>query len=291
MAIYVSSGAFRVRTVPGVLEAATRLGVTHLELSSGLDPIADIEAVMPALLASGLDLLVHNYFPAPVVPFVLNLAALDEATLEHSRRHVRECLRLTGRLGGGYYSVHGGFALALKPELLGRPEAQAELARSQGMPDREAAFAVFVESLRLLCAEAKTIGKQILVENNVIAPKHLAIHPHNPLLICEAGEIERLFAAVAADNLGLLVDVAHARVSATALGFDPADFLRRLAPLTRAYHLSDNDGREDSNLPITESAWFWPHLAKGRDIVIEVYRLDDDAIRSQWALAHRILKP
>lgn len=294
MAIYVSSGAFRVRTLPEVVAAARHLGITHLELSSGLDPVPDIKSVLPLLLDSGLDLVVHNYFPAPPVPFVLNLAALDVETLERSRRHVRECLSLTARLGGRYYSVHGGFALALRPELLGRPEAQAELARSQGLPDREAAFSVFVDSLTLLCAEAKALGLEILVENNVISPRHLAIHPQNPLLVADADEIERMIAVVAADNLGLLVDVGHAHVSATALGFDASAFVQRLAPFTRAYHLSDNDGSEDNNRPFSATSWFWPvltGLAETRDVVIEVYRLDDDTLRSQYALAHRMLQP
>jgi sugar phosphate isomerase/epimerase len=91
----------------------------------------------------------------------------------------------------------------------------------------------------------------------------------------------------------MLVDVAHARVSGTSLGFDPADFLRRVLPATNCVHLSDNNGEEDQNLPFAEESWFWPLLrphADRLDFVIEVYKLPPDVIRSQLALARAMLK-
>ncbi len=46
----------------------------------------------------------------------------------------------------------------------------------------------------------------------------------------------------------------HARVSATALDFDPIEFMERIKPFTEALHLSENDAQEDQNLPFEESA-------------------------------------
>ena len=106
-----------------------------------------------------------------------------------------------------------------------------------------------------------------------------------------AAEIEDVFALVGASNLGLLLDVAHARVSANALGFDPGDFVQRLKPYIGALHLSDNDGQEDQNLPIRDDSWFWPHLRGlgGLDAVIEVYEIDDATIKSQVEIVRQQL--
>ena len=106
-----------------------------------------------------------------------------------------------------------------------------------------------------------------------------------------AAEIERVLVQVAAPNLHLLLDVGHARVSATALGFDAADFIQRLRPYIKALHLSDNDALDDQNLPFSEDSWFWSELAGlGHvDAVVEVYAIDDATIRSQIGIARRKL--
>ena len=290
MAVYVSTGAFRTRVLPDILAEAEAMGLGHLELSSGCAPVADFDAMVPRLEASPLRLSVHNYFPPPPVPFVLNLGAVDAEALALSRDHVRRAIRLSARLGAPAYSVHSAFVLNLTPEALGRPAEQAALAEA-GLPDRALVRRLFVNSLRLLAAEAAGYGIALLVENNVLAPAYFARQGINPFLMVTADEILSVLAEVAAPNLGLLLDVAHARVSATALGFDPVEFVARVAPVTRALHLSDNDGTEDSNLPFDGSAWFWQHLAplSGCDAVVEVYRLERDDILSQVALVRRIL--
>ena len=292
MAIYISSGAFQSRLLTDILAQARGLGVTHLELSSGVEHFPMLEEYVPTLKATGLSLLVHNYFPAPSIPFVLNLGALEPDALSASREHVRACLRLSRALGGAYYSVHSAFGLQLTADVLGKPELQAVLSARRGVPDRDHVRAVFVESLRLLCAEAATLGLDLLLENNVISPRYLSMRGVNPFLMTTADEIGSVLAEVSAPNLGLLLDVAHARVSATALGFDPVEFVQQVRPHVRALHLSDNDTVEDQNLPLREESWFWPHL-KGMehmDVVVEVYAIDGPNIMAQLKLARSRLE-
>jgi sugar phosphate isomerase/epimerase len=291
MAIYVSTGAFRTRYIPDIVASAERLGLTHLELSSGCDSFPDLTALVKNLTSSSLTFSVHNYFPPPEVPFVLNLGALDERTLASSRDHVRLCVDLTKTLGGTYYSVHSAFTLNLTPELLGRPQAQSELAGRSRSFDRDAVKATFVESLKLLCAEAAIKGIAIFVENNVVSRLQLRGDRSDLPLMVDADEIESVLTEVAAPNLGLLLDVAHARVSANALGFDAGRLVERLAPHIRLIHISNDDGIEDRNLPVHDESWFWPVIAPlaGRDIVVEAYRLDGSDIIAQRNLTSRML--
>jgi sugar phosphate isomerase/epimerase len=291
MAIYVSTGAFRSQWLPDIVEKAERMGITHLELSSGCKPMPDFEAFVPRLAASSLTFAVHNYFPAPLKPFVLNLGALDRDLLERSRDHVRRSLALTSQLGGSYYSVHAAFVHSMAPNLLGKPALQARTFGLTSAAEREKVRGVFVSSLKLLAQEAYRMGLMLLVENNVIAPPQVSDGGENPFLMVSADEIEEILTDVNAPNLGLLLDVAHARVSAMALNFDCDEFISRLKPWIRVVHLSENNSVEDSNLALTENAWFWKplELTSRNDVVIEVYRLNDDAILDQIALVRRKL--
>ena len=77
--------------------------------------------------------------------------------------------------------------------------------------------------------------------------------------------------------------------SGTALGFDPLRFMEQVSPYVRALHISDNDGREDQNLPFTTDAWFYPLLKDFRRLpmVIEAYELDDATLRGQLDLLQK----
>ena len=48
------------------------------------------------------------------------------------------------------------------------------------------------------------------------------------------------------------------------------------------YHLSDNDGLEDSNQPFTEDAWYWPYLKNDINYyTIEVYNNSPEQLSHQ----------
>ena len=63
-------------------------------------------------------------------------------------------------------------------------------------------------------------------------------------------------------NINLLVDVAHLKVSAKTLKFNPKKFLSNCRKWIKGYHLSDNDGNNDTNDLLTKNSWFWPYLKK-----------------------------
>ncbi len=282
MTIYMSSGAFRTRSLRGVIDESLRLGVTHVELSSGLEHEPALDDVVRAGMKAGLTFLVHNYFPAPAEPRVLNLTSSDDEGLRWSLEHCRRALDLSVMVGGAFYSLHSGYAVALKAHQLGKPAEQAE-AFKNSHTDRKGATELMLRSVRVVADYAAQRGKALVLENNVISPVYLARSPANPLLMTDADEIVRFMADVDRPNVGFLIDMGHAKVSATALGFDPNAFLTRVAPHVRALHLSDNDGQEDQNLPFGREAWFFPRLKEFRGIpwVIEAYELSDDAMRRQ----------
>jgi sugar phosphate isomerase/epimerase len=236
-------------------------------------------------MKEGLTFLVHNYFPAPATPQVLNLTSSDPEGLRWSLSHCRRAIDLSVTVGGDFYSLHSGYIAALKAHQLGRPAEQAEAFKHMTV-DREAAYQLMIRSVRDVADYAAQHGKSLLLENNVISPVYLAKAPANPLLMTSADEIVRFMKDIDRTNVGFLIDMGHAKVSATALNFDAHDFLDQVSPYVRALHLSDNDGREDQNLPFGSDAWFYPRLKDFKHVpwVIESYAMPDDVMRRQIAL-------
>jgi sugar phosphate isomerase/epimerase len=191
-------------------------------------------------------LLVHNYFPPPPEPFVLNLASADAATRARSLELVLNALELTARLGAPFYSVHAGFitdptGFGTTSFIFPMPESPRE---------GQAAFQRFVASLHEALNHARRLGVRLLVENNVCSPEL-----RGKLLLQTAAEYSELFQALPDEHLGILLDTGHLNVSAHTLGFDRMAFVEQVAPHVGALHLHDNDGTADTHQPITETSW------------------------------------
>jgi sugar phosphate isomerase/epimerase len=291
MAIWFSSGAFHSHNVGGVLAEASVLGIEGIELGSGLRCSSqEMLSLRTAVKKHNKRFLVHNYFPAPSNSFVLNIASLDEHNLHRSLEMVRCGLTIAADLNSPFYSVHAGFAAPLRAEDLGKPVEQAIHLTCNDIR-REQAYLAMVKHVKHLAHFAERLGLSLLIENNVISPVFLAHLPINPLLLTESNEIIQFFKDLDCDNVGLLLDVAHAKVSANALNFDLNSFVEDVAPYVQCVHLSDNKGQQDTNDPFTSNSWFIPKLSqfKGSEFVIEAYKLSADVMISQLEILNDIL--
>lgn len=278
---YLSTGAFRTRSLPEILRQCAELGINHLELSSGVAYQPGLLDTVRSAPRTAMRFLVHNYFPPPAESFVLNLASSDPQILRRSLEFCKAAIDLSAELGAPFYSAHSGFAFNLTPEMLGKPEAQSKISASQSY---EAAYAAFLESARMLAGYAASRGLKFLIENNVVSPRYLERAGANALLMSTAEEIVRFLQDANDPNLRLLVDVGHVNVSATALHFEREQFIERVAPYIEAIHLSGNDGVTDANQPFDASAWFFPLLKEFvlTPLVIEVYHLSPGQIQAQY---------
>lgn len=286
MSLWLSSGAFKTRDLAEMLSAARMNGLHNVELSSGMAYHAETQRLLNEEKEEGtLNFLVHNYFPAPATPFVLNIASLDPEGLRETQLFGAEAIRLAHALGAPFYSIHAGFAANLRPEHLGQPGHLADVLTPEDI-DREKAYRVMIDTTRQLAEQAADLGLDLLIENNVISPIFLEKSPINPLLLTEAQEILQFFEDVDRPNVGLLLDVAHTRVSAMAEGWSAEQFVDLVGEHVRCLHLSDNDGRQDNNQPVTDDSWFLPYLRDFQDceIVIEVYNLEPEKMHQQLSL-------
>jgi sugar phosphate isomerase/epimerase len=249
--VYVSTGGFRGKTANEVTGELISAGIEAIELSGG----AYSETLLQDLqvLAQGIKFQIHNYFPPPEAPFVLNLGSLDPAIGTRSIAHVEKALEWCGVLGSDRYSFHAGFLLDPKVDELGRR------IHSRHLFNRDDCIETFINRVTHVAEIAQQTGIAIMIENNVLSAKNALEFSANPLLMTDPQECQKIMRRMP-ENVRLLIDVAHLKVSARSQDFHPARMFDMCHEWIAAYHLSDNDGQEDSNLPFTEDAWFWPYL-------------------------------
>jgi sugar phosphate isomerase/epimerase len=280
--IYISTGGFREKTADSVSAELLKAGIKSIELSGGTHSktlLSDLQALKP-----DIHFQIHNYFPPPADPFVLNLGSLDPQVGERSIAHVEEALRWCVALGADRYSFHAGFLLDPKVDELGKRIP------SRNLFDRDASIEVFVGRVSRLAALAEKMGIELMIENNVLSAKNAKEFSTNPLLMCDPQECEAIMALMP-NKVMQLIDVAHLKVSANSLKFDPSQMFEKCNARIAGYHLSDNNGLEDSNKQFDEDAWFWPHLKPGIDYCsVEVYGCTPDQLLQQANIARSKLE-
>ena len=77
---------------------------------------------------------------------------------------------------------------------------------------------LFLECLNQISKFARDHGVNIMVENNVISKKNLLEFNKNPFLMCDPQETFEIMKN-SPENIKLLVDVAHLKVSSNSLNF------------------------------------------------------------------------
>lgn len=281
--IYVSTGGFRGRAADDVAAELRGAGLEGIELSGGAYSetlLRDLQALRP-----DVHFQIHNYFPPPADPFVLNLGSLDPVVGERAVAHVEQALQWCVALGADRYSFHAGFLLDPRVDELGRRIP------NQSLFDRDECIDVFVSRVSRLADYAEGLGVILMVENNVLSELNAHEFSENPLLMCDPEECQKILGMLPS-KVGQLLDVAHLQVSANSLQFDPSKMFDLCNDRIMGYHLSGGDGREDSNQPFHDDAWFWPHLKSDVDYFsIEVYGCRLDQLVQQRNLVQAKLKP
>lgn len=280
--IYISTGGFYNRNAYETSLEFQRNEIFNIELSGGLFE----SSLIPNLksLSSKLNFQIHNYFPPPSEPFVFNLASQNKFISQKSFYHALNAIEIASDIGKGYYSFHAGFLLDLSVNELGKK------VKKRPLNDRSKAVQIFIENINKLAKIAEQKGIKLLIENNVISAKNYAEFKEDPFLMTQSEECIQVMQSVP-NNVQMLVDLAHLKVSSNSLNFDAIEFLNKCDSWISAYHLSDNDGTRDSNEPFTKDSWFWPFLKKDLNYYsIEVYTNDFSVLKKQKFFLEQMLK-
>jgi len=272
--IYIATNSFPVRRLDRILSLCDEWKIEGLELSyvEHYDLSLLFDRSFPKRY------LIHNYFPPPDEPFLLNLASQNSLIRQKSIEHCRKAIELSSLLGCPFYSFHAGYAYDLPVDMLGDPIRQAGLA-VKDFTDSEEVYKLLTDSIRSLMGFSFHKGMKLLIENHV-CPCQGKQMISNLLPMTKAEDLLRLVEDIDDSNFGILIDLGHLKVSAAALGFDRGEFISLLSPYIGAFHLSDNDGQTDQHLPFDRHAWFMPFIKEfpNQPLTIELTRVGTEQI-------------
>lgn len=204
-------------------------------------------------------LFIHNYSPKPIKPFVLNLASMNDETIFLSEKMVYQNIDLSKKLNSPFYSFHAGYASDISPSMMGTKIT------SEGYTSREQSMEIFTERCKKFSNYANKKKVRLLIENNVCGLRNKKLKKSQLLLLSHIDEIEAFFKNMYGE-CGLLLDLAHLKVSANNLDFDLQEAVQRLLPFTQGLHLSENDGFEDTNEFFDENSWFLKYIKQFRKL-------------------------
>ena len=220
-------------------------------------------------------------------PFIVNLASPDPAVLSRSREHIKQAIDFCHSLGIKLFSFHAGF----------RADPDEKFGFPQDCPVAPyyAAFTTFAESIDIINAYAQPRGIKIAIENNVLAESNVTNGRNKFLLLCEAEEFDRLWERIASDsdNVGMVLDLGHLKVTSHWLNFDRYQFINRVKDRVFALHVHENNGQVDEHRELDENSWCLEVI--GRDdfnrlpIVLESHKLTIGQIRQQVNLIEKFV--
>ena len=275
---YISTICFSGIPIPKIVKIA-ELNNFNIEFSSGLPyNKSNIEFFDKFNTNSKL---IHNYFPAPKNPFVINLASSDKKIRDLSINHCLRNIELSAKNNLDFYAAHAGFCVDPHPDSLGK------FIQIKKPFDRSEHIEIFHNSLKQLLTFAESLKINFYIENNVVSRQNFISNGEiNSFLCCTSDEINYIFSQIINESFGLLLDTAHLKVSSSTLDLNLDEEVKKIIPHIRAIHHSDNDGLVDSNQPIDNNYWFlkfkeyfysWEH-------VIEVKNIEVDKIKEQMSI-------
>ncbi len=269
----ISTFAFAGTPVGEIIEIALKNNFT-LEFSSGLPFDPEMEKIF---LSAPIPRFAHNYFPAPEIPFVLNLGSKEKGIREKSIAHCVHGIRLSHQVGAPFFSAHAGFCIDPKPSELGQ-----KLERVKSF-DRELHWNLFLESVKEVLEKTNDLKTGFLLENNVLAKMNVYEDGSNPAFCVDADEMKKVLHEIPDSRLGILLDTAHLKVSANTLNFDLVTAAKNILPFVRCVHHSDNEGLLDNNQPFGKEYWFLP-LMKNAANAIHVLEVRKQSVEELIAM-------
>ena len=259
--IFISSGAFRNKLINEVAAYIELIGCKNIEYSSGpyqekiIDKFLNLEI-------NNFSIQIHNYFPVPQKPFVLNLASLNKEIWQNSFDHCLKSINLASNLKTKRYSVHCGFCYDPKTSELGRPFKKNSTFNKEDYDKK------FITTIKKLKKYADNKKVDFYIENNVVISENL----RNDKSMLLGTTIEEMVKYKQKTAAKILIDTGHLIVSSNSLDINESKQLDLAKNFADAYHLSTNNRIRDQNKEFDDQDKIMQALRKDADFyTIEVY--------------------
>ena len=279
--IFVSSGGTKLDTLD-FIDLCSLNEVHNIELSSGT--LIESEEIIKHVKQKKITLQPHNYFPPQKNRYIINLAKKSICNDKEFKSILDSQIKIAKKFKRQYLHFHAGYCLDLKAKDLGSEKLKSRILNRSECKDN------LYENSDYIVSILKKHELSLLIENNVLNQGVFSQMKANPFLCCDPEEILDIFINKIPET-GLLLDLAHLKVSSHTLKFDFFSAVKSLVPITKAVHISDNNGQRDSNEAFDEDSDVLKALnffGNLNFITIEVYDDNIETLKKQINLVKKI---
>lgn len=256
--IYFSSIGFKPGSLENLFEQLRKHNISKVELTGdrkyNLESYSTIEGEN-----NKIDIMLHNYCFNLKRDFLLNLAAPIENERKLILDHVEHLIKISSQLQNKFLGIHWGYTF----ESIYTPIGDNEQHKYNHV-SFDQAYENFFDSLDKLIPIAKSNGIKLLVENNGFSFFNKQKQTNKVCLGTDQGDMLKLTSRYGQDEVGLLLDVAHAEVCKNTLG-KVFTYAPQIARRIEWLHLSNCSPYEDDNLPFVWSQlfeqWYMPNIS------------------------------
>jgi sugar phosphate isomerase/epimerase len=277
--IYVSSSCIKAKYIRESVLQLTDAGFKNIELSGGTQPYDNMLTDLLELKEKySLNYLLHNYFPPPESPFVVNLAALDNETADSTREHLKRSLIVSRELKTDKFGFHAGFLINIPMNEMGKEVTKQQLFDSNKSME---AFCSRFSEIKFLAGNI-----DLYIENNVLSETNYKnFDSINPFHFTDLDSYHELAERI---KFKPLIDVGHLKVSCYTLKLDFTKQLEVFLNMSDYIHISDNDSLRDANEPLVKNSELYDLISrnslKNKTVTIEVYSGMKDIVSSYQAV-------
>ena len=244
MKIYVSTSCLiNEYSFLQVLNIYNELGIRNVELGVFTDHNVD---VVNLLKQYNFNYIVHHYFPPAKESFIINLASQNNKILQKSIEQIIKSIDYCNDCNIKIFSFHAGFRVD--------PDINLKF-NLNNITEYQTSFNTFKESVLKINDYAEKKDVKVAIENNVLSKYNLVDGRNKLLLMCEAWEFEKLFQEIKLENLGILLDLGHLKVTSNILKFNANNFIEDLKSKIFLVHIHENNGEVDEHKCIKKGDW------------------------------------
>lgn len=265
--IFVSSACIKEKDLIKNLEIFDKNKIKNIELSGGTNFNSKTLKILNSYKKKDFKFLIHNYFPIPKIPFMLNLGSENKIVSNKSLNNCIKAIKLCHKLKAKRFSVHAPFLFDFNYKDAGKKINPSRLY------DVNNTIKIFKKNWKILQSYA---GKDIklYVENNVINKQnYLSFKKKMPLLFTDMASFKVMRNEI---EFTPLIDTGHLKVSCFTNKKDFETELNKLSSHTDFYQISDNNSLFDQNLTLKKNSLMYRVLKKmklkNKVFSIEVYQ-------------------
>ena len=244
MKLYVSTSCLADKyDLSNILNIYDKLDIKNVEL--GVFKHCNFDATN-LFKQYNFNYIVHHYFPPAKEPFIINLASQNNKILQKSIEQIIKSIDFCNDCNIKIFSFHAGFRV--DPDI----NLKFDL---NNITKYQTSFNTFKESVLKIANYARGKNIKVAIENNVLSKYNLVDGRNKLLLMCEAWEFKKLFQEIKLENLGILLDLGHLKISSNILKFNANNFIENLKNKIFLVHIHENNGEVDEHKCIKKGDW------------------------------------